>query len=166
MYKTIVLVFICLFCFLTSCRTSRQENQKIVSTKENYIQQKETYRDTLLFVPKSETSLIIPTSEILFKPGLNDISKPKTFIQKNGNATAKVQVTPSKIIVVATCDSLQIAAKIKTELYKQISATARNDTKTDSKKSGYSLITVLKAFFVGLVVGAVIMFILKTLKIV
>lgn len=166
MYKTIVLVFVCLCCFLTSCRTSRQEIQKSTATTESTIEQKETYRDTILFAPKAETSLKIPVTELVFKQGLNSISKPKTFTQKNGNATAKVEITPTDITVTATCDSLAIVAKIKQELKREISATARSDTQNSTKKTGYSFIDLVRVFLYGLVIGASVMFLLKTFKIV
>ena len=166
MYKTIVLVFVCLCCFLTSCRTSRQESQKNTSTSESLIVQKESYRDTVLFTPKAETSLKIPVTELVFKQGLNDVSKTKTFTQKNGNATAKVEITPTDITVTATCDSLAIVAKIKQELQREISATARSDTQNRTKKTGYSFIDLVRVFLYGLVTGASAMFLLKTFKIV
>ena len=166
MYKTIVLVFVCLCCFLTSCRTSRQESQKNTSTSESLIVQKESYRDTVLFTPKAETSLKIPVTELVFKQGLNDVSKPKTFTQKNGNATAQVKIRHDTITVTATCDSIALRAKIKQELYKEISATARSDTQNSTQKRGYSFIDLIKAFLLGLVIGAGAMFILKTFKIV
>lgn len=166
MYKTIVLVFVCLCCFLTSCRTSRQESQKNTSTSESLIVQKESYRDTVLFTPKAETSLKIPVSELVFKQGLKNGSKPKTFTQKNGNATAKVEIAPTDITVTATCDSLAIVAKIKQELQREISATARSDTQNRTKKTGYSFIDLVRVFLYGLVTGASAMFLLKTFKIV
>ena len=166
MYKTIVLVFVCLCCFLTSCRTSRQESKKNTSTSESLIVQKESYRDTVLFTPKAETSLKIPVSEVVFKQGLKNGSKPKTFTQKNGNATAQVKVRHDTITVTATCDSIALRAKIKQELYKEISATARSDTQNSTQKRGYSFIDLITAFLLGLVIGAGAMFILKTFKIV
>jgi hypothetical protein len=166
MYKTIVLVLVCLCCFLTSCRSTRQDSQKNTSTTESSILQKETYRDTILFAPKAETSLKIPVTELVFKQGLNSTSKPKTFTQKNGNATAKVEITPTDITVTATCDSLAIVAKIKQELQREISATARSDTQNSTKKTGYSFIDLVRVFLCGLVIGASVMFLLKTFKIV
>lgn len=166
MYKTIVLVLVCLCCFLTSCRSKRQDIQKSTSTTESFIEQKETYRDTILFAPKSETSLKIPVNELVFKQGLNTISKPKTFTQKNGNATAKVEISPTDITVTATCDSLAIVAKIKQQLYKEISATARSDIENSKSKSGYTFFDIILWFIVGVFLGAVVMFLLKTFKIV
>lgn len=165
--KFLLICFVVVFCFLTSCRTAvRQETQKITTSSESIIEQKETYRDTTLYTPKTETSLKIPVTELVFKPGLNTVSKPKTFTQKNGNATAKIEIQPDGIVVTATCDSLAIVAKIKKELYSEIKATARSDTQNSNKKTGYSLFDVLGAFLIGLLVGAVVTFILKTFKII
>lgn len=164
MYKTIVVVFVCLCCFLTSCRTTRQEIQKSTSTAETLIQQKETYRDTTLFTPKAETSLKIPVSELVFKEALNGISKPKIFTQKNGNATAKIKIQRDTITVTATCDSLALVAKIKRELQKEINTTARSDIENTNSETGYSLYDLLKAFLIGFFVGAAAVFTLKTLK--
>lgn len=166
MYKTIVLVFVCLCCFLTSCRTSRQETQKSNTTTESYIQQKESYRDTLLFTPKAETSLKIPVTELVFKQGLNSISKPKVYTQKNGNATAKINIQHDTLTVTATCDSLAMVAKIKKEIYRSVSETARSDVENNKSKVGYTVFDIILWFIVGLFIGAVVVFILKTLKIV
>jgi hypothetical protein len=166
MYKTIVLVFVCLCCFLTSCRTSRQESQKNTSTTQSLIEQKESYRDTTLFAPKAETSLKIPTKELVFKEGLNDVSKPKTFTQKSGNATAKIEVVPDGIQVTATCDSLAIVAKIKKELYREINATARSNTEDNTSKTGHTLFDLIVWSLAAFILGFVICYILKTFRIV
>lgn len=166
MYKTIVVVFVCLCCLLTSCRTSRQEIQKSTTLTENIINQKETYRDTTLFTPKSQTKLKVYATELVFKSDLNGVSKPKTFTQKNGNATAKLEVQPDGVTVTATCDSLAIVAKIKKELYSETRHTALSNVENNKVKTGFSLYDLLKAFVVGLLVGGIVIFILKTLKIV
>jgi hypothetical protein len=151
---------------LTSCRTSRQETQKSTATSESFITHKETFRDTLLFAPKSETSLRIPIAEIAFKRGLNSISKPKTFTQKNGNATAKIRIEHDTVFVTATCDSLAIIAKIKEQLRTEVKATARSDVENSKTRTGYSFFHVLLTFLLGLIVGAIVTFILEKLKIV
>ena len=165
MYKTLVLL-VCFCCFLTSCRTTRQDVQKSTSTTETIIQEKETYRDTVLYTPKAETSLKIPVSDLVFKQGLNSISKPKTYTQKNGNATAKIKIQHDTITLTATCDSLAIVAKIKQELQREVSATARSDVENSSTTTGYSLFHVLLAFIIGLFIGAIVVFILKTLRVI
>ncbi|MDX6187986.1 hypothetical protein SGQ83_01375 [Flavobacterium sp. Fl-318] len=166
MYKTIVLVLVCLCCFLASCRSTRQDSQNKISTTESSILQKETYRDTVLFTPKTETSLKIPVTELVFKSGLNGISKPKKFTQKNGNATAKIRIEHDTVTITATCDSLAIVARIKQELQREITTTARSDTQNNTKKTGYSFIDVIRAFLVGLAIGASVIFFLKTFKII
>ena len=166
MYKTIVLVFVCLCCFLTSCRTSRQESQKNTSTTQSLIVQKESYRDTVLFTPKAETSLKIPVTELVFKQGLNDVSRSKTFTQKNGNATAQVKIRHDTIFVIATCDSIALRAKIKQELNKEISATARSNTENKASKTGYTLLDLIVWSLVAFILGFVTCYILKKFRIV
>lgn len=161
----LLLVFV-FFAFLTSCRTSRQEIQKSTATTESIIEQKETYIDTTLFTPKSETSLKIPVRELVFKAGLNDVSKPKTFTQKNGNATAKIEIIPDGIEVTATCDSLAIVAKIKKELYREINATARSNIENNNSKTGYTFFDLLLWSLLSFILGFVICYILKFFKIV
>lgn len=165
MYKTLVLL-VCFCCFLTSCRTARQDVQKSTSTTETIIQEKETYRDTVLYTPKAETSLKIPVAELVIKSGLNTVSKPKIFSQKNGNATAKIIIQHDTITVSATCDSLAMVAKIKKEIYRSVSETARSDVENNKSKTGYTFFDIVLWFIVGLFIGAVVAFILKTLKIV
>lgn len=166
MYKTIVLVFVCLCCFLTSCRTSRQESQKITSTTDSFIQQKETYRDTVIITPKTETSLKIPVSELVFKGGVNSVLKPKTYTQKNGNATAKIQIRGDTLTATATCDSLAIVAKIKKELRREINTTARSNIKNNKAKTGYTFFDIILWSLLTFILGFVICCILKFLKIV
>ena len=167
MYKKslLFLVFV-FFAFLTSCRTSRQEIQKSTATTESTIEQKETYRDTTLFTPKSETSLKIPVTELMFKKGLNDVSKPKTFTQKNGNATVKLQIIHDTVTVMATCDSLAIVAKIKKELYKEIKANTRSNIENNNSKTGYTFFDLILWSLLSFILGFVICYILKFFKIV
>ncbi|KVV16135.1 hypothetical protein [Flavobacterium sp. TAB 87] len=164
MYKKLVLVFVCLCCFLTSCRTSRQETQKSSSTSEHYIENKETYRDTLIYAPKAETSLKIAIAELAFKPGLNAISKPKTFTQKNGNATAKIRIEHDTVFVTATCDSLTIVAKIKEQLRTEVTATARSDVENSKSKTGFNVFDVLGSFLIGIILGVGVTLIFKTIS--
>lgn len=165
--KFLLICFVVVFCFLTSCCTAvRQETQKIETKTESVSEKIINYRDTLVYAPKAETSLKIPVSDLVFKSGLNSISKPKTFTQKNGNATAKIKILHDTITVTATCDSLVIVAKIKQELQREISATARSNIENNKSQTGYSLFDIIKVFLAGILVGASVTFILKTLKIV
>ena len=145
-----------LFCFvfLTSCRATRQETQKTTSTTENFFEKRESYRDTVLFAPKSETSLKISTNDV-FKQDLNGVSKPKIFTQKNGNATAKVRIERDTLFVTATCDSLALRAKIKSELQKEFSASSKDQVTELSKETGYNFIDIITFFIAGLVIGFV-----------
>jgi hypothetical protein len=162
MYKTILLITLVCFCFLTSCRSKRQETQKVETTIETNHEKIVTYKDTILFTPKSETSLKIPTSDLVFKPSLNKVEKPKIFTQKNGNATAKVRVVLDSIFITATCDSLTIAAKIKTKFEKEYWSKEKADQSKINSQTGWTLFDL----FVAVIVGFVICYVLKLFKIV
>ena len=162
MYKTTLLIAFVCFCFLTSCRSKRQETQKVDTTIETNKETIVSYKDTIVYAPKSETTLKIPMSDLTFKPSLNGIEKPKIFTQKNGNATAKVRIVHDSIFIVATCDSLAIAAKIKTKLEKEYRLKEKADQSKKDTKTGYTLFDL----FVALIVGFILRFLLKLFKIV
>lgn len=163
MYKKIglLLVLFC-SCFLISCRVTRQEVKKTetqeVATSEKVV----SYKDTTIIAPKSETSLKIPVSEIAFKNNLKDNSKPRVYTQKNGNATAKLKIVHDTITITATCDSLAIVAKIKSEFQKQANSSKTNNQENSKQKSGFSFWDLIIAFTLGF--G--ICFILKLFKII
>jgi hypothetical protein len=157
MFKgTFLLVVFCFIFCLSSCRVKRQDIQKSTVSTEAISTTKETYRDTILWAPKSETALTIPMSELTFKQGLNEVSKPKVFSQRTGNATAKVTVSPAGITVNTTCDSLAIAAKIKAEMQ---TTSFKKDADTDNTKeqtTGYSFLNLIYAFLIGCIVGSIV----------
>lgn len=159
MYKKTLLLIVLFSCLFISCRSKRQETTTITNTE--YIKEIQTkYRDTTLYAPKAETTLKIPINDIEFKPSLN--SKPKIYTQKNAQAKLEVQVKEDIIEVTATCDSVALKAKIRSELEKEF---AKNTTVKDAKKdtkTGFTFFQILLAFLFGFVVC----FILKTLKIV
>lgn len=156
------LAFSC--CFLTSCRTSKQQQeiQKLELNSEVASEKLVTYKDTTLFAPKAETTFKIPVSQLTVKPDLNGIKKPIYYSQKNGQATAKLKIEHDTIYVTGTCDSLAIVAKIKRELQKQSSNNSKISTSEteETKVTGYTIMDILLAFFVGFVVC----FLLKTFK--
>ncbi|MDV6170231.1 hypothetical protein R1T16_17475 [Flavobacterium sp. DG1-102-2] len=160
MFRKIILivVLICFSCFLSSCRVARQEVQKTETSTETLTEKKETYRDTTLYAPKSETSLTIPLSDLVFKQDLNGVTKPKVFTQKSGNATAKVSVIRDTIRVETTCDSLAIVAKIKSEFQKESNNQKSNSEKTDKKTTGYTWLDMLCAAIIGVAVGLILCF--------
>lgn len=153
-YKTLGLVIVGSFCFLTSCRAKRQDVQKTESI-ETFKEVKEFYRDTTLYTPKAETSLTLPVAIL----NNNGSTKPRTFTQKNGNATAKITTHGDSVTITATCDSLALRAQIKRELIRE--ATARSDVERTKTHSGYSLFNLILAFVCGVLVGAIITFIIK-----
>jgi len=164
MYKKLFMLFavsLVVVC-LSSCRVQRQEIQKSVTDTELKTEIKETYRDTTLYTPKSETTLTIPIEEFrAFKQGLNGVSKTKVFTQRNGNATAKVTLSPEGVNVTSTCDSLAIVAKIKSELFKESINKLTDLETTNIKTTGYSFMNLLLAFLMGAVVGWFIQFNIK-----
>jgi hypothetical protein len=165
--KFLLICFVVVFCFLTSCRTAvRQETQKSETKSESVSEKVISYQDTLIYAPKAETSLKIPISELVFKSNLKGNSKPQFYTQRNGQAKAKITIQHDTITVTASCDSLAIVAKIKKELQREINNQSQADSNIQAKKSGYSLFDVLVSFLTGLVIGAVVVFILKTFKII
>lgn len=158
--KFSLICFVVVFCFLSSCRSKRQETQKVETTIETTKESNVSYKDTILYAPKSETSLKIPVLDLAFKPTLNGVEKPKVFTQKNGNATAKIEVVNDGIIVTATCDSLAIASKIKTKLEKEYRLKEIADKSKIKSQTGFTLFDLL----VALVVGFIICLILKFFK--
>ncbi|MDA6068643.1 hypothetical protein NJT12_03330 [Flavobacterium sp. AC] len=158
MYKTTLLIAFVCFCFLTSCRSKRQESQKVDTTIETTKESIVSYKDTIVYAPKSETSLKIPVSDLSFKPDLNNLQKPKVFTQKNGNATAKIEIVPDGIVITATCDSLAIAAKIKSKLEKEYRLKEKADQSKTDIKTGYTLFDLFVALLVGFIIGLALKF--------
>lgn len=163
MYKKIALLLV-LFCscFLISCRTTRQEVKKTETQNQTTSEKVVSYKDTIVVAPKSETSLKIAVAEIAFKPGLNTNSKPRIYTQRNGNATAKIKIVHDTITVTATCDSLAIVAKIKSELLKESNSSKTNDSENLKQTKGFSFWDVIGVFIIGFGVC----FILKLFKII
>jgi hypothetical protein len=163
MYKKISLLLV-LFCscFLISCRTTRQEVKKTETQNQTTSEKVVSYKDTIVVAPKSETSLKIAVAEFAFKPGLNMNSKPRVYTQKNGNATARIKIVHDTITVTATCDSLAIVAKIKSELLKESNSSKTNDSENIKQTKGFSFWNLITAFALGFGVC----FILKLFKII
>lgn len=163
MYKKISLLLV-LFCscFLISCRVTRQEVKKTETQEVITSEKVVTYKDTIVLAPKSETSLKIPINELVFKDNLKANLKPRVYTQKNGNATAKLKIVHDTITITATCDSLAIVAKIKSEFQKQANSSKTNNQENSKQKSGFSFWDLIIAFTLGF--G--ICFILKLFKII
>jgi hypothetical protein len=160
MYRNIV-YFFC-FCFLISCRVTRQEVKKTQVDNSIISEKKTSYKDTIIFSPKAETSLKIPVHEIVFKDNLKPNLKPRIYTQKNGNATAKLKILNDSITLTATCDSLAIVAKIKHELYKESYVSKTIDSQNLKQTRGFSFWNLTIAFLLGFSVC----FILKLFKII
>jgi hypothetical protein len=150
MYKKTLLLLVFVFsCLLSSCRATRQEIQKTETKTQVTSEKLVTYKDTTVFAPKAETNLKIPLSELVFKNPLNANSKPIIYTQKNGQANVKLKIVHDTIQVTATCDSLAIVAKIKSEFTKQTENTNTNNNKQTTKKRGFTFWNILIAFLCG-----------------
>lgn len=150
MYKKTLLLLVFVFsCLLSSCRATRQEIQKTETTTQVTSEKLVTYKDTTVFAPKAETNLKIPLSELVFKNPLNADSKPIIYTQKNGQANVKLKIVHDTIQVTATCDSLAIVAKIKSEFQKQTENTNNHNNKEIIKQKGFTFWNILIAFLCG-----------------
>ncbi len=165
MYKKIVLFFAFVFsCFLSSCRTTRQETSKTETTTQLTSEKVVIYKDTTVFAPKAETNLKIPLSELVFKNPLNIDSKPIVYTQKNGQAKVKLKIVHDTIQVTATCDSLAIVAKIKSEFQKQIKSEKTANTEQSKQRTDLSFWTFIQAIWLGTVIVAIAIFAFKIIK--
>ena len=154
MYKKIglLLVLFC-SCFFSSCRVTRQEVKKTETQEVITSEKVVSYKDTIVVAPMSETSLKIPINDLVFKDNLKPSrslgTKPRIYTQKNGNATAKIKIVHDTITVTATCDSLSIVAKIKSELRKESNVSKTNDSETLKQTKGFSFWNLIIAFALG-----------------
>ena len=163
-FKIFLLPVLCLF--LTACRTSRQV-VKNNETKTNQVTEiKTTYRDTVFYTKKAETSLKIPVSELkkcpetVLKHSLNSVSKPKIWTQKNGNAKAIIEVLHDTVTVTAECDSIALEAKIRAEYLSRITESEKNSdqlTKEKTDVNGWMIAGLIGiAFITGIVTRSLI----------
>lgn len=167
MYKKSLLLLVFVFLlFLNSCRTSRQEIQKTESQTKVISEKTVDYKDTIVYAPKAETSLKIPLTEFTFKQGLNGVLKPKVYTQKNGQATAKIEINDDAVTITATCDSLAIKAKIRVELQKEYSEKLQATISQMNKKTGFTFFDLLLWSLLAFLLGFVTCLILKFFKIV
>jgi uncharacterized membrane protein len=150
MYKKTLLLLVFVFsCLLSSCRAKRQEIQKTETQTKVTSEKLVTYKDTTLFAPKAETNLKIPLSELVFKNPLNANSKPIVYTQQNGQAKVKLKIVHDTIQVFATCDSLAIVAKIKSEFQKENENTNTNNNRETIEKRGFTFWNIIIAFLLG-----------------
>lgn len=150
----------------TACRITRQAVTNKESVSNKITENTTTYRDTVLFTPKAQTTLSIPVAsfskcqETAFKDPLNGFKQPQIFTQKNGNATATVKIQHDTVTVTAECDSLAMVAKIKERfLFNQSESSVINDQYIEEKtKLNWQLVIILMtiAFIAGLVIRSLI----------
>ncbi len=165
--KTFRIHFLLVICFfLMACRTSRQVIKNTETKTDQVIESKTTYKDTVFYTQKVETSLKLPISDLKkcpegdFKSPLNDVSKPKIWTQKNGNAKATIKIVHDTLTVTAECDSIALAAKIRSEFLKNVLKVEKeSDQLTEEKtKTNYWMIAglIVIAFVAGIVTKSLI----------
>lgn len=165
--KNIICRFVCLLLivFLISCRTTRQELQK-TETEKTEKEKVVSYKDTTLFVAKTQTSLKLPIRDLQIPTGSNTTEQgsknkaPIVYTQKNGQATATVRMVHDTIVVTATCDSLALVAKIRHELFKEKLMKIDQDFE---KVTQIDFWDKLKYISIGFVLGALSIIILIVL---
>lgn len=183
------LVFSLLVIFvLYSCRTSRQVTQ----TKTSLVQKKEStvsYKDTTLVTQATITKITIPKEvikqdlnkvEVLFNQDLKkeeltnntpltipknkQPKKPPKYTSKNGNAKASVRFDNNNMYVDCECDTIAIAAKIKSTYVKERSDSVHEKTEKKKVKRGVSIFNCILYCFVFLVIGLIAGYFTNKLK--
>ncbi|MCW3168912.1 hypothetical protein OMO38_10300 [Chryseobacterium sp. 09-1422] len=167
-YKAIILLSS--FCLLTSCRTTRQVVKTTNKIQKEVSESRVSYRDTVLYTSKAQTSLKLPVSEFkkcsdeLFKQPFNGVKEPskqpRIFTQKNGNAKAIVRIEHDTITVTAECDSLALRAQIKSEFEskERFDSSLESQSEKEERKSNFFMIAGLCVvfFFAGFIVKSLI----------
>lgn len=165
MYKTTIILLILVFSFVTSCRSSRQVVQKSDKQSEHIKERVVSYRDTILYTPKSEASLKLPVSLLSYNLD-NGLFVPKIYFQKTGNATAHVRVERDTIYVTAKCDSLALRAQIKQEFQSEYNRLQESNINEDKRTKGVPVFKTILFIMLALIVGFGAAYILKTFKII
>lgn len=140
--------------FLISCRSIARQETKNTEIKQEIITEKKTeYKDTILYAPKSETSLKVPISAVFEKDFNNELKdlendiktpfKPKVYSQKNGNAKAKLIIEKDTIMVEAECDSLALKAQIRQDFEKQYQNYTSEKSEEKKQKSNSEWVDIM-----------------------
>lgn len=165
--KTFNLLLLSAFTLVfTSCRSIRQESKNTEIITEIATEKKTSYRDTILYAPKSEANIKVPISSILekrFNENLKHFEntlKPQVFFQKNGNATARIRIEKDTIKIEAQCDSIALKAQIRKDVEKQYQSTKQKEESQKKEKTRFSIWDMLSfctvAVLVGFVLGKII----------
>lgn len=161
-----LLILSILALIFTSCRSVRQESKNSETITEIAIETSTTYRDTVFYTPKSETSIKMPISAILersFNNDLKDFEKgyqPHIISQKNGNATARVRIEKDTIKVEAECDSIAMKAQIRKDVERQYQSTQKKEENQKQEKTGFTIWDIISwcgiAVSIGFILGKII----------
>lgn len=161
-----LLILSILALIFTSCRSVRQESKNSETITEIAIETSTTYRDTVFYTPKSETSIKMPISAILersFNNDLKDFEKgyqPHIISQKNGNSTARVRIEKDTIKVEAECDSIAMKAQIRKDVERQYQSTQKKEENQKQEKTGFTIWDIISwcgiAVSIGFILGKII----------
>lgn len=164
-FKTIILLSS--FClFLTACRTTRQVVKTTEKIQKEVSESKVSYRDTILYTQKAQTSLKLSVSDFkkcpeeLFKQPLNGFKQPQIFTQKNGNAKAIVRIEHDTVTVTAECDSIALRAQIKSEFESKelLDSSLESQSEKEQRRNNFFMIAgICIVFFIaGFIVKSLI----------
>jgi len=155
----------CILIALLSCG-SRQKTVESSSNRTVTRSVVETFRDTILKVPRQQTELGINVRQLCADYEGAKKSKPKTtsktptpdYSANNGDAFVKANILGDFLRINAGCDSLAIAAKIKETLIKETDETDTSNSQNIKRGvSTFRLIyTSAGALAIGLIAGIIL----------
>lgn len=152
--KTIIKLFLPVLCLLlTACRTSRQVVKNSESSDIKTTELKVTYRDTVFYTSPVETSLKLPVSVLNNCPDpVFKNNAPQVWTQKNGNAKATVKLLRDTITLTAECDSIALAAKIRSKylgMYQERMNVEKEQVKETLKLNWWLMISLVAIAFIA-----------------
>ncbi|BFO64121.1 hypothetical protein [Chryseobacterium sp. KCF3-3] len=164
-FKTHFLFLLAICLILTACRTSRQVVKKSESITNQVTESKVTYKDTILYTPKTEASMKIPLSEFTliqpgilqpgFKADLKAFEKPKIWTQKNGNAKATLKIVHDSVFIQAECDSLALEAKIRQEYMNRYLENTQINDQLIEKQTQLNWMAIIACVIIAFIAGLV-----------
>ncbi len=173
--KTFFSILILLVVF-ASCRSSKTVVQNTEKTSSTYKEKTVSFKDTILNIEAVSSSLSVPLSDLidpysnikkeLDTVPLNTLNRSRTFSQKNGRSKITLKVDKGRLIATSDCDSIALRAQIRSEFIKELSKKESISASNTKIKTGYSLFTLVMYCFSCFCIGAVLTYILKTIKII
>jgi len=164
-FKTHFLFLLTICLILTACRTTRQVVKKSESITNQVTESKVTYKDTILYTPKTEANMKIPLSEFTliqpeilqpgFKADLKAFETPKIWTQKNGNAKATLKIVHDSVFIKAECDSLALEAKIRQEYINRYAESIKINSDFVEKQTRLNWMTIIACVIIAFIAGFV-----------